>query len=142
MRTPGLQLVVPVLAIVVSGCASAAQGAATSPRPSAPRLTPSTAASPVAKPTPRLTVIDAAFVADELGTIEQAIRLPSTPPADYASLGQREQLAYHRLAAHPDWVPAVLNAVPASVRSAIQDNPAAAQQIDSLNGSRRSPPPR
>jgi len=140
MRTPGLRLVAPALAIVVSGCASAAQSAGASPHASAPRLTPSTASSPVAKPTPRVTVIDAAFVADELGTVEQTIRLPSTRPADYASLGQRQQLAYHRLAAHPDWVPAVLNAVPASVRSAIQDNLAAAQQIDSLNGSRGSLP--
>jgi hypothetical protein len=140
MRTPGLRFVVAALAIVVSGCASVAQSAATSPHPSAPRLTPSTAAQPLAKPTPRVTVIDAAFVADELGTVEQAMRLPSTPPADYASLGQRQQLAYHRLAAHPDWVPAVLNAVPASIRSAIQDNLAAAQQIGSLNGLRSSLP--
>jgi Transglycosylase SLT domain len=84
--------------------------------------------------TPRVTVVDAAYVADELGTAEQAIRNPDTPPSEYASLGQRQQLGYHRLAAHPDWVPVVLNAAPALVRSAIQDNLAAAQQIDSLNG--------
>jgi soluble lytic murein transglycosylase-like protein len=133
-------MILPALAIVVSGCASAAQSAAISPHPSAPLLTSKTANSPVARPTPRVTVIDAAFVAEELGTVEQAIRLPGTPPSYYASLGQRQQIAYHRLAAHPDWVPAVLNAVPAMVRSAIQDNLAAAQQIDSLNGSRSSLP--
>ena len=94
----------------------------------------------MATPTPHVTVVDAAYVADELGGVEQAIRLPETPPDGYASLGQRQQIAYHRLAAHPDWVAAVLNSVPTSVRAAIQDNLSAAQQIDSLNGSRSSLP--
>jgi Transglycosylase SLT domain len=139
LSAPCLRLIGPVVAIVVSGCASA-QSATTLPHSAATASAPKIVSSPVATPTPHVTVIDAAFVADELGTVEQAIRLPTTPPGDYASLGQRQQIAYHRLAAHPDWVPAVLNAVPLSVRSAIQDNLAAAQQIDSLNGSRGSLP--
>jgi hypothetical protein len=138
MRARSFLVIAVVLAL--SACASAAQSASTPARPAAPRLTPRPAGSPSPTPTPHVTVVDAAYVADELGSVEQAIRLPDTLPGEYDSLGQRQQLAYHRLAAHPDWVPTVLNAVPPSVRSAIQDNLAAAQQIDSLNGSRSSLP--
>ena len=66
--------------------------------------------------------------------------MPDTPGDEYASLGNRQQRAYQLLAAHPDWVPAVLNAVSPTVRSAIQANLSAAQQIDSLNGARSSLP--
>ena len=139
MGTQRIRLI-SVLALTLSACASAAQSTATSPRPSASQLTSSPVSTRLAIPTPHVTVVDAAYVADELGTAEQAIRSPETPPGDYASLGQRQQLAYHRLAAHPDWVPAVLNAVPTSVRSAVQDNLTAAQQIGSLNGTSSSLP--
>ena len=140
MRAYGIRLIAPVLAFALSACASATQGVATSAHPSASQVTPSPAGSPMATATPHVTVVDAAYVAGELGGVEQAIRLLDTPPEEYVGLGQRQQGAYHLLAVHPDWVPAVLNAVPASVRSAIQDNLSAAQQIDSLNGSRTSLP--
>jgi hypothetical protein len=129
---PRIQVIAPILAIAVSAC-GAAQGAAPPARPSASNLAVVAANSPVVKPRPPV-VVDAGYVADELGSVEQAIRNPATPAGEYASLGQRQQIAYHRLAAHPDWVPAVLNAVPPSVRSAIQDNLSAAQQIGDLNG--------
>jgi hypothetical protein len=95
--------------------------------------------SPAPTPTPHV-VIDAAYVASELGGVEDAIRMVDTPGDAYASLGDRQQHAYQLLAAHPDWVPAVLNAVSPTARSAIQDNLSAAQQIGSLNGSRSSLP--
>jgi soluble lytic murein transglycosylase-like protein len=85
-------------------------------------------------------VIDAAYVASELGSVEEAIRMADTPGDQYANLGDRQQHAYQLLAGHPDWVPAVLNAVSPTVRTAIQDNLGAAQQIDSLNGARSSLP--
>jgi hypothetical protein len=140
MQAPGRRLIAPLLALALSACATAAQETATPPRPSALHATSVAASSPLPTPRPHVTVVDAAYVADELGSVEEAIRLPTTPAEQYASLGQRQQLAYHRLAGHPDWVPAVLNAVPASVRSAIQDNLAAAQQIGTLNGSSSSVP--
>ena len=79
-------------------------------------------------------MIDAAYVATELGGVEQGIRLPDTPAQEYLSLGRRQQSAYHLLAAHPDWVPAVLAALPTAIRSVVQTNISAAQQIDDLNG--------
>ena len=66
--------------------------------------------------------------------------MADTAGDEYASLGDRQQHGYQLLAAHPDWVPAVLNAVSPTARAAIQDNLGAAQQIDSLNGSRSSLP--
>ena len=134
MRAPGTRLIAPVLAFAMSACASAAQGAATPARPSVLQLTPSPSTSPPATLAPQVTVVDAAYVAAELAGVEQAIRLPDTPIEEYTELGRREQDAYHLLAAHRDWVPAVLDAVPASLRSVIQDNLSAAQQIDDLNG--------
>ncbi|HET9847933.1 MAG TPA: lytic transglycosylase domain-containing protein, partial [Candidatus Dormibacteraeota bacterium] len=79
-------------------------------------------------------VIDATYVADELGGVEQAIRLPDTPSSEYASLAIREQKAYHLLADHPEWVQVVLDAMPPALRSAIDANLTAAQQIGTLNG--------
>jgi len=85
-------------------------------------------------------VIDAAYLASELGGVEDAIRMADTPGDEYATLGDRQQRGYQLLAAHRDWVAAVLSAVSPTARSAIQDNLGAAQQIDSLNGSRSSLP--
>src|SRR5438094_8265816 len=128
MRPPVLRLIAPLLAVALSACGASQAG--TPAHPAAPTPT----VSPTATPCPQVTVIDAAYVATELGGVEQGIRLPDTPAQEYLSLGRRQQSAYHLLASHPDWVPAVLNALPASVRSAVQANISAAQQIDDLNG--------
>src|SRR5438445_6465689 len=130
MRPPGLRLIAPMLAVALSACGASQAG--TPPRPGTPTPTPTI--SPTATPTPHVTVIDAAYVATELGGVEQGIRLPDTPAQEYLSLGRRQQSAYHLLAAHPDWVPAVLAALPAAIRSVVQTNISAAQQIDDLNG--------
>lgn len=132
MRAPGTQLIAAVLIIALSACG--ASQAATPASPSAQQPTPTPVSSATAAPTPRVTVVDAAYVAAELNGVEQGIRLADTPAQEYLSLGQRQQSAYHLLAAHPDWVPRVLSGVSPSVRSAIQANISAAQQIDSLNG--------
>ena len=134
MRTPGVRLVASILAVGLSACASAVQGVAPTARRSASAPTPSPISSPAATPAPHVTVVDAAYVAAELSEVEQGIRSPDTEAEEYLSFGQRQQQAYHLLAAHPDWVPAVLSTVPTSVRPAIQANITAAQQIDSLNG--------
>ena len=133
MGTPARRLIAPILAIALSACGTSQ--AATPARTSTTlQPTASPLSSPTATATPHVTVVDAAYVAAELGGVEEGIRLADTPEQEYLGLGRRQQSAYHLLAAHPDWVPAVLAAVPASVRSAVQANISAAQQIDSLNG--------
>jgi hypothetical protein len=139
MGVPSTRMIAPVLAFALTACGAAQ--ASTQGRPSASVVSPISSPTPSSSPTPTpQVVIDAAYVAGELGTVEDAIRMADTPGDEYASLGDRQQHAYQLLAAHPDWVPAVLGAVSPTARSAIQDNLSAAQQIDSLNGSRGSLP--
>jgi hypothetical protein len=138
-RVPGTRSIAPVLAFALTACG--AGQAVTQGRPTASAASPAPSAITAPSPSPTPTVaIDAAYVASELGGVEDAIRMAETPGDEYASLGDREQHAYQLLAAHPDWLPAVLNAVSATARSAIQDNLSAAQQIGSLNGSRSALP--
>jgi len=138
MRVSGIRLIALLAVFALTACGAAQAG--TQAHRSAAAVSPSPSPSPSPRPTPHVVVIDAAYVATELGSVEEAIRMPDTPGDEYASLGDRQQHAYQLLAAHPDWVPAVLNAVSPTVRSAIQDNLSAAQQIDSLNGARSSLP--
>jgi hypothetical protein len=139
MGVPSTRMIAPVLAFALTACGAAQ--ASTQGRPSASVVSPISSPTPSSSPTPTpQVVIDAAYVAGELGTVEDAIRMADTPGDEYASLGDRQQHAYQLLAAHPDWVPAVLGAVSPTARSAIQDNLSAAQQIDSLNRSRGSLP--
>src|SRR3981081_367797 len=140
MRLPSSWLIAWVLAFGLTPCGAAHAG--TQARTSVAAVSPSPSATPSPSPTPtaHAVVIDAAYVASELGSVEEAIRMADTPGDQYANLGDRQQHAYRLLAAHPDWVPAVLNAVSPTVRTAIQDNLGAAQQIDSLNGARSSLP--
>src|SRR5437870_3778870 len=139
MPVRSVRVIAPVLAFALAACGAAQAGMQA--RPSASRMSPTPSPSPSPSPTPTPpVVIDAAYLASELGTVEDAIRMADTPGDQYASLGDRQQRAYQLLAAHPDWVSAVLNAVSPTARSAIQDNLGATQQIDSLNGSRSSLP--
>lgn len=136
---PRPRLVVLLAALLLGGCGGVSQGTArqTHPAPSTASVSPAaavTASASTPAPSPTIPVIDAAFVAQELAGVEQAIRIPDTPTDEYVDLGHRQQQAYHLLATHSDWLPAVLNAVPAPMRSIIQDNLSAAQQIDDLNG--------
>lgn len=120
-----------LLGIALSACGTAARLQATPLHRAASTATATAAAA--ATPVQPV-VVDATYVAQELGTVEEAIRLPDTPMTDYASFAIRQQKAYHLLAAHPDWVQAVLDAMPPALRAAIQDNLMAAQQIGTLNG--------
>jgi hypothetical protein len=139
MRVPSIRMLAPALAVALTACGAAQAGMQGRPSASVVSPIPSPTPSPSPTPTPHV-VIDAAYVAGELGAVEDAIRMPDTPGDEYASLGDRQQHAYQLLAAYPDWVPAVLNAVSPTALSAIQDNLSAAQQIDSLNGARSSLP--
>jgi hypothetical protein len=119
-----------MLAIAMSACGATQATTPTHP----PASSPTPATSPTATAPAHVTVVDGAYVAAELAGVEEGIRLPDTPTQEYLSLGRRQQSAYHLLGAHPEWVPAVLAGLPAAVRSVVQTNISAAQQIDDLNG--------
>src|SRR5438067_4886525 len=139
-----LRVIVPVVALSLSACGPATQSL--KPVPPSHMVSPaaSSATKPVSSPTATAVsapaIVDAGSLATELAGVEQAIRIPDTPTEEYAVLGQRQQQAYHLLAAHPAWIAAVLNAIPAPLRAVIQDNLLAAQQIDDLNGARTTLP--
>ncbi len=134
LRTTSLAL---LIAVTLSACGGAARLGGTARLQASPWNRPASTATPLASvaATPvQPIVIDATYVADELGTVEQAIRLPDTAVTEYPSFAIRQQKAYHLLVAHPEWVQAVLDAMPPALRSAIQANLMAAQQIGTLNG--------
>jgi transglycosylase-like protein with SLT domain len=139
-----LRVIAPVVALSLSACGAATQSLKPIPpsRMVSPAASPSTepVSSPSATPASAPSIVDAGSLATELAGVEQAIRIPDTAAEEYMVLGQRQQQAYHLLAAHSDWVAAVLNAVPAPLRAVIQDNLSAAQQIDDLNGARATLP--
>jgi len=139
-----LRVIVPVVALSLSACGPATQSL--KPVPPSHSVSPSSGsatklvASPTATPASDPSIVDAGSLATELAGVEQAIRIPDTTTEEYAVLGQRQQQAYHLLAAHSDWVAAVLNGIPGPLRAVIQDNLSAAQQIDDLNGARTTLP--
>src|SRR5881409_1632208 len=139
-----LRVIAPVVALGLSACGPAAQSVKSVPPSHAassvasPKAEPDS--SPTATPASVPSINDAVSLAAELAGVEQAIRIPDTAAEEYLVLGQRQQQAYHLLAARPAWVAAVLNAIPAPLRAVIQDNLSAAQQIDDLNGARSTLP--
>src|SRR6184192_4697946 len=141
-----MRSVFPVIAIVAALGLSACGAAAQSSKPLASSRVASVAtptapvSSATATPVSPANIVDAASLATELAGVEQAIRIPDTPTEEYVVLGQRQQQAYHLLAAHRDWVGAVLGSIPAPLRAVVQDNLSAAQQIDDLNGARTTLP--
>jgi membrane-bound lytic murein transglycosylase B len=128
--------------VLLTACGTAAQAGKASPRPSTSPASAAQASAVAAtpRPSPMPAVIDVAYVANELAGVEEAIRVADIPTEDYVELGHRQQQAYHLLAAHADWLPAVLNVLPPAIRPVVQDNLSAAQQIDDLNGARSSLP--
>jgi len=111
---------------VLYGCGQHPAGSANRPPPSP---------SPTA---PRLQ--SAAQLASALTAAETGIRSPSTPDARVAELAHQQQLAYLELAGHPDWLPAVLDAMPPTLKLAVQNNFDAMAGVAVLNPPLSSPP--
>src|SRR5437879_9001898 len=98
MRVSGVRMIAPMLTFALASCGAAQ--AETPAHPLAARVSASPSPSPSPTPTPHV-VIDAAYLASELGGVEDAIRMADTPGDEYASLGDRQHHAYQLLAAHP-----------------------------------------
>src|SRR5207245_10721342 len=102
MRVRSVGMIAPVLAFALTACGAAQAGMQARPSASLVSPTPSPSPSPSPAPTPPV-VIDAAYLASELGTVEDAIRMADTPGDQYASLGERPPHDDQRLAKHPAW---------------------------------------
>src|SRR5213078_3433695 len=112
---PVFRVIATVVALSLSGCGAASQSLKPIPssRAASPAATPTEpVSSPTATPASPANIVDAASLAIELAGVEQAIRIPDTATEEYVVLGQRQQQAYHLLAAHRDWVGAVLGSIP------------------------------
>jgi Transglycosylase SLT domain len=115
-----LVAVVAVVGAAAAGCGSggdgAASGASTTGRPTSTTL--HTVENPGELRGPR----SAAATARTLTRVETSLRGDDRRPAVLRTLGWTQQLAYRALGAHPDWLAAVLAAVPGALRSVVQAN--------------------
>ena len=73
--------------------------------------------------------------ARELTDVENALRGDDRDPRRLARLGQRQQVAYRALSAHPAWVTRVERAMPEHLRAVVEANVAAGSALGSLTGS-------
>lgn len=78
-------------------------------------------------------------VARVLTRVETALRDDERDPDAVPTLGLRQQLAYRALAAHPEWVPHVLAAVPPRLRSVVEANVAADAALGELTAASTPP---
>src|SRR2546423_1046690 len=103
----------------------------------APTATPS--AAPTATAAPRWDVLpvaanDAAGLAQQLVTVEAAIRDPNVSGEQLAWTGHLQQLAYSRLQDYPEWKDSVLAALPPATRTAVSGSLEAGKQPRLLSG--------
>jgi membrane-bound lytic murein transglycosylase B len=113
--------------------ASQRHATASSSTPSAPR--PAVADDPAVVPA----VADApSTLGAQLVAAEQAVRAPGTSQARLLAAARTAQVAYHRLARHPDWDATVLSSVPPSLRAAVIANLRAQRELQAI----KSPAPK
>ena len=104
----------------------------------------STSAAAPAKPTKTVAPVPASSlptlssekaVARELAAAESGLRADGRTAESTRAFGQRQQLAYRALAAHPEWAAAVIAAVPADLQVAVEANAEAGAALASLTPS-------
>ena len=143
MRVAPLVLAV---ALLVAACSSGDDDAAEPTTTSTTRTTTSRAATstsatstsaptttrrPEPDPAP-VAAEDPEGLATQIVSSEEAIRGGEADPATLAVMGHLQQVAYRQLARHPEWMDAVLAAVPAELQAAVRDNTTAAAELSRL----------
>jgi len=135
--TAGTRIVCVVLVAGLTGCAWPSRDLAgrtnATPAPST-RASPSSGAPsiPIA-PSPTPLPDEPGRLAEQLVSVETAIRSDTTRPRRIPLLGRSQQEAYRELAAHPEWIPIVLSRVPLEVRTIIEANLMANAELRALN---------
>jgi membrane-bound lytic murein transglycosylase B len=84
---------------------------------------------------------DPVALASQIADAETAIRDPATPTDHLPALALLEQAAYRAVAARPEWLPAVLAAVPSTLRQTVEANVTAGMELRALTSPRSSLPP-
>jgi len=120
----------------------------TTAAPAAPSTTaaapPSSRPAPTAAPSSAVSTLsegDPASVAVAIAASETAIRDPGTPVSTLERHGQAQQVAYRQLAAHPEWLPQVLDKVPASLHGTVRANVNAGTELRALTKPQPALPP-
>jgi len=121
--------------------AAAAPATTTAPRTEPAQATPPAAAATAATTTTAPVATDAAALGAALAQSEEAVRRDDLSAAERARYGQILALGYRLLAAHPDWVPAVLAVAPPNVKPAVDRNARAAIQLRALSHPKTAIPP-
>jgi membrane-bound lytic murein transglycosylase B len=98
-----------------------------SARPSAPQL--AVANDPAVVP---VVADDPSTLGRQLVAAEQTVRAPGTRQAWLLASARIAQVAYRRLALHPDWDPTVLASVPASLRATVVANLRARRELRAI----------
>ncbi len=113
------------LLIVGASCTPAEQGISPPPQTPTPAPTPTPEPTPLPDPFERAeayTSPDVTTLIQRLRRAEEAIRSPLTGDEDLPEHGRIQQAAYRQLARTPDWVPAVLDAVPRRLVRSVEAN--------------------
>ena len=80
-------------------------------------------------------------VAEAIATSEPAIRDPGTPPGDLERHGRAQQVAYRQLVVHPEWMPQVLDRLPANLHPIVRSNTSAGAELRALTKPQTALPP-
>jgi hypothetical protein len=135
-----------LLASACSGSGGSDDAARARGRRDAPVAPPATVATPtttvVTSPDQLTAPTSAAETAAVLTRVERALRTDGGDPARRLALGWEQQLAYGSLAQHPDWLDAILAAMPEDLRVTVARNHDASVQLTSpdLGPTPTSPP--
>ena len=84
---------------------------------------------------------DPASVATALAASETAIRDAGIPVEILEPKGREQQVAYRQLAAHPEWLPAVLDKLPPAMHATVRANMEAGVELRALTKPRTELPP-
>jgi len=125
------------LAAALASCSGGSHSAAPVPRSGASAhsstttIVTTTTVAPITSPDQLVAPTDASNTASELIRVERALRTDGGDAATRLALGWAQQHAYGALSAHPEWVDAVLGALPDDVKPIVIANRDAAVHLSS-----------
>lgn len=111
-----------MLVLVLTACSTGGGAGRSAGRKHRDRPVTTTTVARVTRPDQLVPPVTAAAAAQTLVRVERGLRADDRDARDLPSLGWEQQLAYRELFSHPEWVDAVLAALPDDVRTVVQAN--------------------